>query len=165
MKRVFKLCLLILFLLRIDLLAQNSDFRLSCPLTDAVLLPPPKNAIKYSEEDYCIVLVSNTPDTVVKAVFNGKITNTEFYEDTKNGVVFYSKINNKDYYFWYTGLNKLIVKRHDNVKAGQALGYISPGDKIELLMFQFETPVDPIKYLDCNGEKGIANRELKSKFD
>lgn len=153
MKRVIKLCLLFSLLLPFNLLAQNSDFRLTCPLIDAVVVPPPKNTIRYSEQDYCIVLVSNKPDTVVKAVFDGKITNVEFDEDTKNGVVFYSKINNKDYYFWYTGLSKLLVRRHDRVTAGQTLGYISSGDKIELLMYQFETPVDATKYLDCKGIK------------
>lgn len=151
MKRVIKLCFILSFLLPFNLMAQNSEFRLSCPLNDAVVVPPPKNAIKYSEQDYCIVLVSKNSDTVVKAVYDGKVTNVEFTDETKNGVVFYSKINNKDYYFWYTGLNKLLVKRNDKITTGQALGYISPGDKIELLMFQFETPVDPTKYLDCKG--------------
>jgi Peptidase family M23 len=151
MKRVIKLCYILSFLLPFDLMAQKVEFRLSCPLNDAVVVPPPKNAIKYSEQDYCIVLVSKNSDTVVKAVYEGKVTNVEFTDETKNGVVIYSRINNKDYYFWYTGLNKLLVKRNDKINAGQGLGYISPGDQIELLMFQFETPVDPIKYLDCKG--------------
>ena len=152
MKRVIKLCLIFALFLPVSLLAQNSEFRLVCPLNEATVVPPPKNALKYAEPDYCIVLVS-IPDTIVKAVYDGKITNVEFDEDTKNGVVFYSKINNKDYYFWYTGLSKLIVRRNDKVTAGQALGYISKGDKIELLMYQFETPVDATKYLDCKGLK------------
>jgi hypothetical protein len=152
MKRVIKLCLIFALFLPVSLSAQNSEFRLVCPLNDATVVPPPKNALKYAEPDYCIVLVS-IPDTIVKAVYDGKITNVEFDEDTKNGVVFYSKINNKDYYFWYTGLSKLIVRRNDKVIAGQALGYISKGDKIELLMYQFETPVDATKYLDCKGLK------------
>lgn len=151
MKRVVKLCFILSFLLPFDLMAQNFEFRLSCPLNDAVVVPPPENAIKYTEQDYCIVLVSKNSDTAVKAVYEGKVTNVEFTDETRNGVVFYSRINNKDYYFWYTGLNKLLVRRNDKITAGQVLGYISPGDKIELLMFQFETPVDPIKYLDCKG--------------
>jgi hypothetical protein len=44
----------------------------------------------------------------------------------------------------------VIVKRNESVKAGQAIGYIAPGEKIEMLMYQFETQLDPSKYLDCN---------------
>jgi hypothetical protein len=147
MKRVFKLCL-VLALLPAVLLAQNDHFRLICPLNEAIFVTPQKNAIKYDAPDLCIVLVSS-PDTVVKAVYKGRITNIEFDEEMKRGVVLYSKINNTDYYFWYTGINKLLVHKNETVKAGQTLGFISPGGKIELMMYQFETPVDAAKYLDC----------------
>lgn len=149
MKRMIKLCLM-LALLPASLMAQNDNFRLICPLNDATMVPPPKNAIKYYEPDFCIVLVS-IPDTVVKAVYNGKITNIEFDEETNHGVVMFAKINNKDYYFWYTGMKKLLVHRNETVKTGQPLGIVPQGGKIELLMYQFETPVDPTKYLDCKG--------------
>jgi len=42
-----------------------------------------------------------------------------------------------------------LVRRGDNVKTGQPLGYIPIGGKLEFLMYNFETPVDPVKYLDC----------------
>ncbi len=150
MKRLVKLICIVALLLPVNLAAQKDSIRLVCPLNEATVVPPPKNAIKYNEPDLCVVLVS-IQDTVVKAVYNGKITNVEFDEETLNGVVMFAKINNKDYYFWYTGMSKLLVHRNDVVKAGQALGYISQGHKIELLMYQFETPVDPTKYLDCKG--------------
>ena len=73
----------------------------------------------------------------------------EIDEEGKYGVVIFSKINNKDYYFWYTGLNKTIVSKNTLIKAGQAIGYIEPGGRVEMLMYQFETPVDPTRYLDC----------------
>ena len=75
--------------------------------------------------------------------------NKELTDDSKNGLVLFVKINGKDYYFWYTGLNKLLVKRNDVVKLGQPLGYISPGESIELLMYECDKPVDPTNYLDC----------------
>jgi len=150
MKSLIKYYFLWAFLLPLSLLAQNDNFRLFCPMNEATLVPPPKNAVKYDEQDFCLVLVSIT-DTVVKAVYNGKITNVEFDEETRNGVVMYSRINNKDYYFWYTGINKLLVHRNENVIAGQPLGFILPGAKIELLMYQLETPVDATIYLDCMG--------------
>ncbi len=148
MKRLIKLCLVATLLLPISLLAQNNTVKLLCPLNDATIVPPPKNVIHYDEPDLCVVLQS-IPDTVVKSVGTGRVTNTEFTEESKGGVVLFVKIQGKDYYFWYTGLNKLLVKRNDVVKLGQPLGYISPGDRVELLMYEFETPVDPSLYLDC----------------
>ncbi len=150
MKSLIKFCFLLAVLLPVQLTAQTEYFRLICPLNEATLVLPSKKAIKYAEPDLTIVLTSNQ-DTVVKAVYIGRITNVEFDEDSKNGVVLYSRINNKDYYCWYTGINRLAVHRNEAIKAGQPIGYISPGGKIELLMYEFETPVDATKYLDCRG--------------
>ena len=151
MKSVVKACLVsLLFYWPANAHSQNDNFRLICPLNDAIVVPPPKNALQLDEPDLCIVLTS-IPDTIVKSVGTGRVTNTEFTEENGNGVVLFSKINGKEYYFWYTGLNKLLVRRNDVVKVGQPLGYITPGSKIELTMYQFETPVDPLKHLDCKG--------------
>jgi len=157
MKRLVKYCLLIvlLYVPGIDLLAQKDSIKLVCPLNEAIVVPPPKNVIRYDEEDLCIVLQS-IPDTVVKSVGLGRVTNTEFTEESKNGVVVFVKLNGKDYYIWYTGLTKLLVRRNDVVKPGQPLGYVSSGERIELIMYEFETPVDPIKFLDC---KGVLKRD------
>ena len=146
MKKLVKLCLLAVLLQPASLMAQN--IRLMCPLNDAIIVPPPKNVIHYDEPDLCIVLQS-VPDSIVKSVGTGRVTNTEFTDESKGGVVLFVKLNGKDYYFWYTGMNKLLVKRNDVVKLGQPLGYISPGERVELMMYEFETPVDPINYLDC----------------
>lgn len=132
------------------LFAQKDSIKLLCPLNEAIVVPPPKNVIHYDESELCIVLQS-IPDTIVKSVGTGRVTNTEFTEESKNGVVLFVKVNGKDYYFWYTGLDKLLVKRNDVVKIGQPLGYVASGQKIELVMYEFETPVDPVKYLDCKG--------------
>lgn len=156
MKRLVKYCLLFVLLYTTDsLFAQKDSIKLVCPLNEAVVVPPPKNVIHYDEDELCVVLQS-IPDTVVKSVGLGRVTNTEFTDESKNGVVLFVKINGKDYYIWYTGLTKLLVKRNDVVKAGQPLGYVSSGEKIELIMYEFETPVDPIKFLDC---KGVLKRE------
>ena len=130
------------------LLAQKDSIRLFCPLEEAVVVPPPKNAIQYDPPDLCIVLTS-LPDSIVKSVANARVTNVEIDEEGKYGVVIFSKINNKDYYFWYTGLKKSIVSKNTLVKAGQAIGFIEPGGRVEMLMYQFETQLDPSKYLDC----------------
>ncbi len=149
MKKGLRLVSLLLVLLEpLSLLSQTDSFRLACPLDEAVVVPPPKNAIHYDPPDLCVVLMSK-PDTTVKSVTNARVTNIEVDEDGKYGVVLFAKINGKDYYFWYVGLEKAIVSRHNMVKTGQALGYIAPGGRVEMLMFQFETPVDPSRYLDC----------------
>ena len=144
MKALVKYSLIVLLVLPLNLVAQKDSIWLVCPLNGATVVPPPKNAIRYDPPDLCVVLTS-IPDTVVKACFTGRVTNVEQTEDGKWDVVFYYK----DYYFWYSGLAKSIVKRNDNLKAGQPVGYITPGEKMELLLFNFETPLDPTKYLDC----------------
>ena len=138
----------LLFLFPFFLAAQSDSIRLSCPLDEAIVVPPPKNAIHYDPPDLCVVLTSK-PDTTVKAVFDAQVTNVVVDEEGRYEVVLFAKIKNKDYYFWYTGLKKAVVRRHNIVKAGQPLGFINPGDKLEMLMYQFETPLDPSKYLDC----------------
>lgn len=148
MKILVRLIVLLLLLIPTGLLAQQDSMHLVCPLNDAIVVPPPKNAVKLDEPDYCISMAS-IPDTVVKAVASGRITNVEFDEETKNGVVLYARLNNKDYYFWYTGMNKLAVHKNEVVKQGQPVGFISPGEKIEMTMYQFETPIDPLRYLNC----------------
>lgn len=147
-KKIFRYLLFLLAGWPLVLSAQTDSFKLQCPLNKATIVPPPKNMIHYDEPDLCVVLVS-IPDTAVKSVWSGKITNTEYTDESKNGVVLYTKINGKDYYFWYTGLSRVIVRRNEIVKPGQVLGYIQPGAQIEMLMYQFETPVDISKYLDC----------------
>lgn len=140
--------IIVFFFLPHQLLAQKDSIRLLCPLQEAVVVPPPKNAIQYDPPDLCIVLTS-LPDSIVRSVANARVTNVEIDEEGKYGIVIFSKINNKDYYFWYTGLNKTIVSKNTLVKAGQAIGFIEPGGRVEMLMYQFETQLDPSKYLDC----------------
>ncbi len=146
MKHLFKYyCGVVFFIMTAsDLSAQKDSIWLKCPLDDALVVPPPKNIMRYDEPDLCIVLVS-IPDTTVKAVISGRVSNVIKNEDGKWDVVFY----HKDYYFWYSGLLHSMVKRGDNVMTGQPLGTIPMGGKLEFLMFNFETPMDPVKYLDC----------------
>ncbi len=152
MKRLVKLTLLWGLIMPCTLIAQNDSIRLSCPLNEAVVVPPPKNIIHYDVPDLCIVLQS-IPDSVVKACSGGTITNVTKSEEENGGweVVMFTRYKNKEYYFWYSGLEKIIVRRNEGVKSGQALGFIKPGGKIELLMYDFETQVDPTHYLDCKG--------------
>ncbi len=152
MKRRLRLGLIIALLLPVSLLAQTDsvNIQLVCPLNEAVVVPPSKNAIRYDPPDLCIVLTSK-PDTIVKACIDGRVTNVEQNEEgTWDVVLFYkNRRDNKDYYFWYTGLSRTTVRRNEIIKASQPVGHISPGGRIEMLMYQFETQLDPSKYLDC----------------
>ena len=152
MKRLVKLSLLSCLFLPSSLLAQNDSIRLYCPLNEAVVVPPPKNAMKFDIPDLCVVLTS-LPDTIVKACTVSRVTNVTRNEDDggKWEVVIFSKYKNKEYYFWYTGLDTVLIKRNEVLKVGQPMGFIKPGGKIELLMYDFETQVDPTNYLDCKG--------------
>lgn len=144
-----RLVSIIALLLPVSLLAQDS-LRLRCPLDEAVVVPPNKNAIRYDPPDLCVVLTSK-PDTTVKACIESRVTNVEQNEEgTWDVVLFYrNRRTNKEYYFWYTGLSRSIVRRNDILKIGQPLGHISMGGKMEMLMYEFETQLDPSKYLDC----------------
>jgi len=148
MKHLVTLC--ILSIISLSLFAQKDSVWLVCPLNDATVVPPSKNAIRYDPPDLCIVLMSK-PDTTVKACVTGRITNVERNDEGTWDVVFFYKDRNtnKDYYFWYAGMKSVVVKRNDMVKAGQPVGYIVPGQKIEMLMYQFETQLDPLRYLSC----------------
>lgn len=147
MKSLFILLILGVFL-PATLLSQKDSLRLVCPLQEATVVPPPKNMIRYDPPDLCIVLTS-IPDTIVKSAAQARVTNTEQDDEGKYGVVLFVKHGKTEYYLWYTGLSSLSVKKNEQLKAGQPLSSIRTGDKIELLMFDFETPVDPVRFLDC----------------
>lgn len=135
----------------VSLLAQQDSIRLLCPMNNAVLVKSPKQPMFFDTPEMSVVLSSPT-DSLVLSCYNAQVTNIETDEDGKFGVVLFCKYKNKDYYFWYTGLSKLNVRRLDKIKAGQTIGYIQPGDKLELLMYDFETPVDVLLYLECKNE-------------
>ena len=149
MKYFNKAILIFLCFLPEMIIAQQKDsIKLICPLQEATIVPPSKSEIHYDETDLCVVIVSR-PDTTVRAMGIGRITNVEYTEESGYGLVMFSRIKGKDYYFWFAGMKKLAVKRNDVVKIGQPLGFINPGDKIDLTMYEFETPVDPTLFLDC----------------
>jgi hypothetical protein len=136
--------LILFFCLPLCLPAQKDSLKLSCPLNDAVEPPPEKQPYSLGIPDVKIILTSPT-DTTVKAVISGTITNVMRSEDGKWEIIFY----NKDYYFWYSGIVKSVVSKGQKLQNGPAIGYIKPGQKIELKVYDFETPLDPKMYLDC----------------
>jgi hypothetical protein len=139
--------LLLLFLCgSINGMAQKDTFRLACPLTDAVEV--------FEKQPYSLgkelkIILSSPSDTTVKVGILGTVTNVQQDEERKWIVV----VNYRKFYFWYSGITKVTVREEQKLKAGDVLGYIAPGGKLELHVFDFETPLDPKRYLDCKVTK------------
>ena len=131
--------------LSINLAAQKKDsLRLICPLNEAVVPPPEKLPYSLGVEEVKIVLTSAT-DTTVKACSAGTVTNVMRDDDGTWMVMF----NSKDYYFLYSGITKTSARKGQRVQAGDAIGYLKPGARLEFQLYDFETPLDPKKYVSC----------------
>ena len=138
--------LLVLFFTVSFVFAQTDSLKLSCPLKTGV----PKQ-IRASDKDYQKsseygVILSSKSDTAVQAVHDASVVIVARTEDTKYDVV----LQYKNYYFWYAGVLTPKVRQGARVKTGDIIGTYTPGDMLELLMFQQEEPVNPRKYLKCN---------------
>ena len=137
--------LAVLLILPFSLLAQKKDtLQLACLLDHAIQAPPEKASVNSGPVELKIVL-SSASDTLVKACTDARVSSVQKGDDGKWEVVFF----HKDYWFWLSGLTKAYVTKNQKIKTGQALGYLEPGEKIELLLYDFETPIDPRKYMNC----------------
>jgi hypothetical protein len=125
-------------------LQPKDSLILSCILQQATDITP-KEKRGDAQQELKLVLSSNT-DTVVKASMDAVISKVQRDQEGKWEIVYY----HQDYWFWISGISKVAVKPNQRVKSGQALGYNQPGEPVELLVYDFETPVDPKKYLRCN---------------
>lgn len=117
---------------------------LSCILYKATDITPQEKRGD-GQQELKLVLSSNT-DTVVKASMDAVISKVQRDQEGKWEIVYY----HQDYWFWISGISTVAVKPNQKIKSGQTLGYNQPGEPVELLVYDFETPVDPKKYLRCN---------------
>jgi hypothetical protein len=137
--------LLLAFCLPLVLAAQKKDsLKLVCPLNDAIEPPADKQPYSLGVTEVKIVLASAT-DTTVKACTAGTVTNVMKDDDG----TWMLMLNSKDYYFVYSGITRTSARRGLRVQAGDAIGYLKPGGKIEFQLYDFETPLDPKKYVNC----------------
>ena len=122
--------------------AQKKDsLRLSCLLENASEhYEKPSSGTKELK-----IILSSLTDTLVKAPANVVVSTLQRDEDGTWSVVFY----HKDYWFWLSGLSKPAVRKDQKLKTGEMIGILPAGKKIELLLYDFETPVDPKKYMNC----------------
>jgi hypothetical protein len=139
-------CLLALFLgLPAFLPAQKKDsLKLSCPLNEAIEPPAEKEPYSIGITEVKILLKSLT-DTMVKACTSGTVTNI-LKDDDGTWILMF---NHNDYYFVYSGITRLSVRKGQRLQDGDAIGYLKPGEKLEFQLYDFETPLDPKKYLNC----------------
>jgi len=121
-----------------------SAIKLVCPLTDAKQMAEQKQTLDYGTTELKLILTSAT-DTIVKACADGVVSTIVREETGTWEVVFY----HDDYWFWISGITKPTVTKNQRIKAGQSIGTLTPQSPIEILLFDFETPVDPKTYLRC----------------
>jgi len=121
----------------------KDSLSLGCILYQAKDITPKEDRADGMKEPK-LVLISNT-DTTIKAGMDAVISKVQRGQEGKWEVVYY----HQDYWFWVSGITKVAVRPNQKVKAGDTIGYIETGDPVELLVYDFETPVDPKKYLKC----------------
>lgn len=138
--------MLVFLFMPFSLMAQKKEsLSLSCLLNDAIEPAPEKQGLDFGAKELKIVLSSAT-DTLVKACADVVISTIQ--RDADDGsweIVFY----HKDYWFWLSGLTKVVVRKDQKLRTGDVMGHLDNGKKIELLLYDFETPIDPKKYMKC----------------
>lgn len=128
-----------------SLIAQKKDLpQLACFLNSSIQHPPEKASINVGQAELKMI-ISSTTDSIVKACIDATISNVQKDEEGEWEIVFYYK----DYWFWLSGISKPSVRKDQKVKTGDVIGILQPGQKLELLLYDFETPIDPKKYMNC----------------
>ena len=144
MKSVCNVCLVVLFLYTpVSLFAQKDSVRLACPFEHGSGREP-KEAYTWEPRDEKIIMISQM-DTIVRSCVTGTVSNVSSTEDGGYEIVVYFK----DFYFWYYGIAKPLVKKGDNVTARQAIGTYKSGTEMEFRMFKNEDQMDPRNLLEC----------------
>ncbi len=136
----------VLLLATLSVSAQKDTIQLQCPLKDASLVPQDTSGYHWDKQDQKQVMVSK--DTLVVACHDGKVSNIQMNEEGRWELVFFFK----DYYIWYTGLDRVYVKKLQSLKAGQPVGYLFPGHELELIVYKYETQLDTRKLMDCGAK-------------
>lgn len=141
---VKKCLLLILLAAPVSLWAQKEVLgTLKCPFEHGTGKEP-KEPYTWEPKDEKIIMISKV-DTLVRSCINGTISNVETTEDNNYQIVMYIK----NYYFWYYGVEKPLVKRGQQVTAGQAIGTYKLGTELEFRMYKDEDQKDPRNLLEC----------------
>jgi hypothetical protein len=125
------------------LFSQKDSIRLVCPFENGTGREP-KEAYTWNPPEKKIIMISQV-DTILRSCIGARVTTVNPTEDNRYEIVMYYK----DFYFWYYGAAKSLVKRGDVVKAGQAIAIYTLGTEMEFRMFKMEDAVDPRELLEC----------------
>jgi hypothetical protein len=104
----------------------------------------PKEAFTWNPPDHKVIMISRI-DSIVRSSIKSTVVKSEPAEDNNYEIV----INTGDYYFWYFGAIRPLVKRGQDVTAGQAIAIYTMGTELEFRMFKFEDMMDPRELLEC----------------
>ena len=104
----------------------------------------PKEAYSWEPRDEKVIMVSRM-DSLVRSAVTGTVSNVSMTEDNRYEIVIYQK----NYYFWYYGVAKPMVKKNQNVVAGQNIGTYTMGSELEFRMYKDEQQLDPRNLLEC----------------
>ncbi len=126
-----------------ELFAQKDSIRLICPFEHGSGKEP-KEAYSWYPQDKKIIMISHI-DTIIRSSIKGTVSNVDITEDNGYEIVIYYK----NFYFWYYGVAKPLVKIGQNVNAGQTIGTYKLGAEMEFRMFKDEDPIDPRNLLEC----------------
>lgn len=148
MRSIIKACLLaVLMYAPVTIFAQGDSIRLACPFEHGSGKEP-KQAYTWEPNDLKLTMISQV-DTIVLSCITGVVSNVSPAEDGVYEIV----VHNKNYYFWYFGVAKPLVKKGQQVTARQPIATYKLGSELEFRMFKFETPVDPRNLLECKVPK------------
>jgi hypothetical protein len=116
----------------------------ACPLRDAKAHVDSAALRLFGSQDLKLIISSQT-DSVVKSTADAVITAVQKEADGSYEIVF----NFEDFWFWLSGIEQPLVRPQQRIKKGEPIGKLHPGAKLEILLFDFETPADPLEYLPC----------------
>ena len=115
-----------------------------CPLQNARPHVDSASIKMYGTAEKKLIISSDT-DTLIKAPANVQVFTVQRDTDGTYEIVF----SHNDYYFWLSGVNKSLVRAGQRLAKGEAVGILATGTKLEILLFEDETPVEPTDYLPC----------------
>lgn len=139
-----KSVLLILLAAPVSVMAQKEVLgTLKCPFEHGSGKEP-KEPYTWEPKDEKIIMISKV-DSIVRSCITGTISNVETTEDNNYQIVLYVK----NYYFWYYGIEKPLVKKGQKVTAGEAIGTYKFGSELEFRMYKDEDQKDPRNLLEC----------------
>lgn len=142
MRSIGKIILFALFMYcPFTLFAQPA--KLACPFEKGSGREP-KEAFSWEPRDEKVIMISRV-DTLIRSALTGTVSNVSMTEDNKYEIVIYQK----NYYIWYYGVTKPLVKKNQNVTVGQNIGTYTIGSELEFRMYKDEQQLDPRNLLEC----------------